>query len=196
MKITTVTSLLVVMTSRPSPYAPNVRPGKLRSMRAQHAVVARFASRRARTSAGRMVMRWAATAVAAAATTCITTGCGDTTTRGDAGDPDVTDVAGDAAGDTGVDPEEEFYPGVCPAEPPPDAGTDPEIEPNLDVPGDPPVETVTDTGTDPRPEVSTDYYPGVCPAEASYDAVSDRPTDIDRDREEIGPGVCPWPGIC
>jgi hypothetical protein len=159
-----------------------------RLMRAQFDAVVRFAGKRARTAAGSRVMRWAATAVAAAASTYLTTGCGESTSRDARDEPDVEDVSGDAADDTAVDPAEEFYPGVCPAEPPPDAGTDPAEDPNLDVPGETPV--------DPRPETSTDYYPGICPAEAPWDAVTDTSTDLDRDREEAGPGVCPWPGIC
>ncbi len=161
-----------------------------RLMRAQHAAVVRFAARRARTAAGSRVMRWAATAVAAAASTVLTTGCGESSSR-DAQDesdaPDVADVA-DTAGDTPVEAAEDLYPGVCPAEATEDAVSD--------AAEDPLTETVTDTVTDPIPETSADYYPGVCPAEMPYDAVSDTASDIERDREEVGPGVCPWPGIC
>ncbi len=161
-----------------------------RLMRAQVGEVVRFTARRARPPAGRMVMRWAATAVAAAASTVLTAGCGESSSR-DAQDesdaPDVADVS-DTAGDTPVEAMEDIYPGVCPAEATEDAVSD-SVE-------DPLTETVTDTGADPIPESSTDYYPGVCPAEAPYDAVTDTSTDIERDREEVGPGVCPWPGIC
>ncbi|MBW2261769.1 MAG: radical SAM protein [Deltaproteobacteria bacterium] len=158
-----------------------------RLMRAQVGEVVRFAAKRARPSTGRMVMRWAATAVAAAATTCITTGCGESTSRDAQDESDVADVA-ETAGDTPGEALEDIYPGVCPAEMPEDAVSDTET--------DPLTETVTDTGTDPLPETSTDYYPGICPAEMPYDGVSDTGSDIERDREEVGPGVCPWPGIC
>ena len=158
-----------------------------RLVRAQYGEVLRCAGARARPAARRVAMRWAATAVAAAASTYLTTGCGDSTSRDAHDEEDVADVS-ETTGDT----LEDFYPGVCPAEPPPDAVSDGEEDPNLDVPADPPL----DTGTDPLPETSTDYYPGVCPAEAPWDGVSDTGPDVDRDGEEVGPGVCPWPGIC
>lgn len=162
-------------------------------MRAQVREVARYAEtlRRARSAPGRRVMRWAAAAVAAAASTCITTGCGESKSRDAHDEADVADTAGDGSGDVGGDVPD-FYPGLCPVEPPPDAVTDGESDPSSDTTTD----TATDPAVDPDPEPSHDYYPGTCPVEAPYDAPSDTERDPARDREEIGPGVCPWPGIC